>query len=139
MPENRYYPQSVPPVKNSGRWRTVLHLVLALLGWVLFGAFWIRVFYRTPPSDSAVGVLVVGILLVVSVSLTVAWIRHNLVLSESFGDRRRQVREVPEDWSRDRLGRPVQGPAWETLRSSSQIEIDLAAGGEVGTKVYRAY
>jgi hypothetical protein len=113
----------------------LVHFVLAAGGWVLFGLFWVRVFHRTPPADSAVGVLVVGILLVVSVSLTVAWIRHNLLLHRRFRHRRLRVPEVRADWSRDKLGRPVSGPGWETLQSAAEVEVGLDGGGE--RKTYR--
>lgn len=124
-----------PPVSGSGKVTTFVHLILALAGWVVFGYFWVRVFYRTPPDDGAIGVLIIGILLIVTVSLTVAWIRHNLILSERYGDRRMKIREVPEDWSHDTLGRVVTGPGWETLRSASEVEIVLEAESE--QKAYR--
>lgn len=116
--------------------RTVFHLVLALVGWVVFGWFWFAVMTRTPTADSAVGVLVVGVLLVVSVTLTVAWIRHNLVLSQKHAGRRSRVRAVVPDWSRDALGRTVAGPSWETLQEAEQIEIEIDPAA--GRKTYRA-
>ena len=122
-----------PPVSGSGKVATFVHLVFALAGWVVFALFWVRVFYRTPPDDGAVGVLVIGILLIVSVSLTISWIRHNLILSERFKDRRMNIREVPEDWSHDKLGREVTGPEWDALRSAPDVEIVL----EGKRKIYR--
>jgi len=124
-----------PPVSGSGKVATFVHLILALAGWIGFGYFWVRVFYRTPPDDGAIGVLIIAILLIVSVSLTIAWIRHNLILNKRYGDRRMKIREVPEDWSHDTIGRVVTGPGWETLRSASEVEIVLDAEGE--QKVYR--
>lgn len=122
-----------PPVSGSGKVATFVHLVLALVAWVVFGLFWVRVFYRTPPDEGAIGVLIIGVLLIVSVSLTVAWIRHNLILSVRYRDRRMNIREVPEDWSHDKLGREVIGPEWEILRSAPDVEIAL----EGERKIYR--
>ena len=124
-----------PPVSGSGKVATFVHLLVALAGWVVFALFWVQVFYRTPPDEGAIGVLVIGILLIVSVSLTVTWIRHNLILSERFKDRRVKVREVQEDWSRDKLGREVTGPEWDTLLSASEVEITLDEEGK--QKIYR--
>lgn len=126
-----------PPIRVSRRWVTVLHLILALAGWILFGWLWIRVFYRTPPGDGAIGVLVVAVLLVVSVSLTVAWIRHNLLLADRFRGRRSAIREATVDWSRDRLGRPVEGPSWDLLQQARRVEIGIDP--ETGGKTYRAF
>jgi hypothetical protein len=124
-------------VSGAGRLATVVHLILALAGWILFGVFWLQVFYRTPPEDSAVGVLVVGVLLVVSFSLTVAWIRHNIILSRQYGNRRSSVREATADWSHDKLGRSIAAPSWETLQEAAQIEIDLDTRSD--RKIYRAF
>lgn len=112
-------------------------MLLALVGWVVFGLFWFRVFYRTPSEQGAVGVLVVAVLLVVSISLTLAWIRHNLVLSRRHGDRRSRVREESRDWSRDMLGRPVRGPGWDQLQGASEVEIVLDP--YTGRKLYRMF
>lgn len=125
-----------PPVRRAGRIQTVLHLVLALLGWVVFGWFWFEVMTRTPTEESAVGVLVVGILLVVSLSLTVAWIRHNLVLSQKHEGRRKEAQAVTPDWSRDVLGRTVAGPSWESLQEAGHVEIEIDP--RAGRKTYRA-
>jgi hypothetical protein len=129
-------PGSRPPLRRAGRIQTVLHLVLALLGWIAFGWFWFEVMTRTPTEESAVGVLVVGILLVVSLSLTVAWIRHNLVLAQKHEGRRRRTQGVTPDWSRDVLGRTVAGPSWETLQEADHVEIEIDS--RAGRKTYRA-
>jgi hypothetical protein len=97
---------------------------------------WHRVFYRTPPHESAVGVLVVAVFLVVSVTLTVAWIRHNVLLARRYEGRRTRLREVVPDWSRDVLGRELSGPGWEALQEAQEVEIDLDPAA--GRKIYRA-
>lgn len=125
-----------PPVTRGKGIRTALHLVLALVGWVVFGWFWFAVMTRTPTAASALGVLVVGVLLVVSVTLTVAWIRHNLLLSQKHAGRRSRVRTVVPDWSRDALGRTVAGPTWGVLQEAEQVEIEIDAAA--GRKTYRA-
>jgi hypothetical protein len=112
-------------------------MLLALAGWVGFGWFWYRVFFRTPSEQGAVGVLVVAVLLVVSVGLTLAWIRHNLLLSSRYGDRRSLIREGWRDWSRDKLGRVVTGPRWEDLQGAPEVEIALEPHS--GRKLYRVF
>ncbi len=130
-------PRYRPPLTTSGRAAGAFHFLLALGGWVLFALIWRHVFYRTPPAEGASGVLAVAILLVVSASLTAAWIRHNLILSRRYAHRRLHSREAERDWSRDVLGRPVTGPDWETLLSAPEVEIDLDP--RTGAKVYRAF
>jgi len=125
-----------PPVTRGSRFQNLVHLVLALLGWVLFGWFWFQVMTRTPSDESAVGVLVVGVLLVASFSLTVAWIRHNLILSQKHEGRRSRVQAVTPDWSHDVLGRTVAGPGWEALQEADHVEIEIDEAA--GRKTYRA-
>ncbi len=126
-----------PPLATAGAGRGALHLLSALGAWALFAGFWARVFLRTPSADGAAGVLAVAALLVISVSLTAAWVRHNVLLSRRFARRRTRVREADPDWSTDVLGRPVAGPAWEELQSAPEVEIDLERG--TGRKLYRAF
>lgn len=128
-------PQPKPPVTKSSRALAIFHLVLAVFGWILFAYFWFRVFYRTPPEDSAVGVLAVAVLLVICVSFTAVWIRHNLILSRRHGDRRNRIREVRFNWSTDKLGRNVEEVSWENLQSEPEVEIDI--DGRTAKKVYR--
>jgi hypothetical protein len=130
-------PRYQPPVTTSGRGTGLLHSLVALAGWAAFALFWRRVFYRTPPAEGAAGVLVVAILLVISVSLTAAWIRHNLILARRYAYRRIRPRETLRDWSRDVLGQPVTGPDWETLQLAPEVEIDFDP--RTGAKVYRAF
>jgi hypothetical protein len=130
-------PRYRPPLTESGRAAGVFHFLVAVGGWVVFALFWRRVFYRTPSAEGVAGVLVVAILLVVSVSLTAAWIRHNLILSRRFAYRRLHSREASRDWSRDVLGRPVTGPGWEILQMAPEVEIDLDP--RTGAKIYRAF
>lgn len=136
MSQHGWYPDAQPPVRDSGRVANLIHLLVSLGGWIVFGVFWVRVFYRTPPAESAFGVLVVGILLVVSVSLTVAWIRHNLILSDRYRGRRAAPPEVRPRWTHDTLGRPLRGPDWETLQNAPRVEIGVDEGA--GEKTYRA-
>jgi hypothetical protein len=84
-----------------------------------------------------VGVLIVAAFLVVSVTLTVAWIRHNVLLAQRFGGRRNRLRDVVPDWSRDVLGRDIVGPGWDVLQEAQEVEIDVDPDGR--RKIYRAY
>jgi hypothetical protein len=134
-PEREQILRPRPPVTRSGPAGHALHLLLAAGGWVLFIYFWFHVFYRTPPDDSAVGVLVVAVLLVVCVSVTVAWIRHNLAQSRRFQERRARVPQVRYDFGRDKLGRPVLGLD-ESLLLAPEVEIELDP--RTDRKLYRA-
>lgn len=127
--------QPKPPVTRSSRGLTLFHLVLAVFGWILFAYFWFRVFYRTPSEDSAVGVLAIAVLLVVCISFTAVWIRHNLILSRRHGNRRNRIREVRFDWSKDKLGRVVEEADWEHLQGEAEVEVDI--DGKSTQKVYR--
>lgn len=130
-------PRSDHLVTRSSRPAGIAHGLLALAGWLVFGWFWYRVFYRTPADESAAGVLVVAVLLVLSVGLTLAWIRHNQALARRYRGRRTRIPEADRDWSRDVLGRPVEGPSWDVVQEAVEVEIDVDE--RTGRKVYRAF
>ena len=67
--------------------------------------------------------------------LTMGWIRHNLALSRKFGERRSKVYDVEADWSKDKHGRTVAGPDWETLQAAARVEIEI--DDRAGRKIYR--
>jgi len=126
-----------PPVREPGAVAIAVHVVLAVAVWAGFGWLWGSVFLRTPPAEGVRGTASVFGVLAVCAGATVAWIRHNRLLYRRLGERRRESREAPRDWSRDAVGRPVRGPSWERLREAPEVEVDVDPA--TGEKVYRGF
>jgi len=129
MPDSRAL---IPSRSNSVQ--RVAHALVAVLGWIVFARFWWIVFYRTPPEAAVQGVLVLGLLLLIAIAITLAWVRHNIRLFRN-RTRRRTPPMVRPDFSRDVLGRNVEGPAWEDVRLAPEVEIDVVDS----VKTYRVF
>ena len=136
MPRTRS-PRSRPPVREPERLAFTAHLLVAVVAWVGFAWLWVRVFLRTPPVEGVRGAAAVVAVLALCAGTTVAWIRHNRLLHDRLGDRRRDSGERPYDWSHDAVGRPVSGPEWESLRAAPEIEVDVDPASE--RKLYRGF
>jgi cytoskeletal protein RodZ len=113
--------------------RRVLHTLIAVAGWVLFGYWWWLVMQRVSQAEVRFTAWFVAIALVVIVLVTALWASHNLRLFKRKGPRT-QLRPSAHDGSRDTIGRPVGMPAVpDEYRSASLIVVRI----EDGIKVYR--
>jgi len=113
--------------------RHVLHIVISILLWILFGYYWyVVVAEREVSTDTmhAMGVLAGSTAL--GLALTLWWIAHNKRIA-SKGRRLDTLPQPPEPFDQDYLGRPLVGPTVEDLKKARIIDIDLDDGGH---KVY---
>ena len=130
-PENR--PVRPTPPTQAGPVRRLVHLLIALAGWVLFVYWWWLVFHRLDPRQVRFTVIFILGTLVVCVGLTGLWAAHNIGIFKRRGPRLK-VREARHDFARDRLGRSVSFTGGlERLREEPIVHIRLEHQG----KVYR--
>jgi len=113
--------------------RHVLHTIVSLLLWCLFGYYWWVVAQRriNPATIDALAVL--GVMAVAGLVLTVAWVAHNLRLARKFG-RRKGFAGPAETFETDHLRRPLVSPGLEALRASRIVTVSL---DDDQRKVYR--
>jgi hypothetical protein len=112
--------------------RLVLHVALAVLGWVLFIYFWRIVGERGLSPGALISLVAMAVFLAAVVISTTLWIMHNLKIARS--NRRKDRRDVPElTYRHDKIGYLIENEDFETLREARLIEIDLT--GE--KKIYR--
>jgi len=125
-------PTSKPPIQ-AGPARRLFHLIVAVAGWVLFVYWWWLVMRRVSDEDIRFTGFFLFVTFVICVTVTAAWSFHNHGIFRRRGPRTK-VREVPEDFSRDRLGRAVSFKATtEQLKAEPIVHIRLEHDG----KVYR--
>jgi hypothetical protein len=116
----------------AGPIRRVVHTLVALAGWVLFGYWWWLVARRVSEHEIRFTVVLIAIALLVIVSLTAAWAMHNLRIFRARGPRL-GLRAVTQDLSHDTVGREVRLPSVpDACRSASVVKVRL----EAGVKVY---
>jgi len=122
--------------------RNILHIVVSVLMWCLFGYYWYVVSGREigPATIQALGVLAVVILL--GLILTFWWVAHNKKLARR-NRRSRAPETVPESFTHDYLGRTLTGQPLETLRAAQVVDVRVEGDlydtdGNPGAKIYAA-
>ncbi len=121
-----FSPESGSPV------RLVLHVALAVLGWILFVYFWRIVGERGLSPGALISLVAMAVFLAAVIISTTLWIMHNLKIART--NRRKGRREVPElAYRRDKIGCTIENEDFESLREARLIEIDI----EGDRKIYR--
>ena len=92
---------------------------LVVLGWALFIASWVKV-GRGVTGDTVVTtlLLVVGVA-VISLSVTILWIAHNVSIFRRKGPRT-NARDIDFEFNKDFLGRDLDAD-WDAVGQSSKI------------------
>ena len=112
--------------------RLVLHVALAVLGWVLFIYFWRIVGERGLSPGALLSLVAMAVFLGAVIVSTTLWIVHNLRIART--NRRKGRREVPElSYRKDKIGYTIESENFEQLRAERLVEI--AIEGE--RKIYR--
>lgn len=104
-----------------GGWQRLLHLVGVLAGWGVFGYWWYLV--AIGDWDQTDVALIIFVTLIVSPTLTVGWVLHNLGIFRRKGPRMDQPKvdlEYAQDWN----GRTVQAD-WARLRDAPVIAVTV--------------
>jgi hypothetical protein len=126
-------PARPQPPSQASPGRRLFHLLLAIAGWVLFVYWWILVLGRVSREEVRFTGIFILVTAVVVVAVTAIWSIHNRMLYRRKGPRT-HVRIVPEDYTRDRLGRHVSFAGTpEALRTDPFVLIRLEHEG----KTYR--
>lgn len=119
---------------QAGRWRRAWHLLLALVGWLLFGYWWWLVWHRVSRQEVVYTGVFIAVTTVVSVALTGLWALYNKRLARTKTPRR-HVREVRESYERDTLGRRVTFTGGESTARQARV---LRIAMDEKTKVYHS-
>lgn len=108
--------------------RNVIHTIISLGMWCLFGYYWYVVARRQLNLASLEAVGVLALITLLGLLGTIWWIAHNKNLA-SKNRRRSAPPTVPETFRNDHLGRPLAGAALETLKRANLIEVSLDGDG----------
>jgi hypothetical protein len=114
--------------------RLVINIFIGALGWIAFAAMWWIAFRNGAPSAATSGGTLLLVFVALVVLLDLAWVRHNVRLSNRF---RRRVRTPARavSYTRDVLGRALSGDP-ETLRDARAIVISASDETASPTKTY---
>jgi hypothetical protein len=97
-------------------------------GWIVFGWAWIHVGGHTSLPTALWGIAAVAVIAVVTLSVTVWWVVHNLRIHRRKGPRRSVPIAMP-DYRSDFLGRSLDAD-WGLLRRSSVVVVRIDDQGK---------
>jgi len=114
-------------IETSGLFRFILHLIIGIAGWTVFGYFWFVVIKRGIGRGIPIAVISMAVFTFLIITLTSLWIRHNINISKR--NRRRTSPDIsPEPYAFDKVGAEVKIEDVELLKRSPLIEITVDAG-----------
>lgn len=119
-----------PEVEVGAGWR-LLHLLLALAGWVLFVYWWLIVFRRVTPTEIRFTLIFLTVTALVIVVVTAFWVLHNKSL---FRRRNLRLRAIESSGAvkHDAIGRRVRfAESRDTLAESALVRVQMEAGEKV--------
>jgi FtsZ-interacting cell division protein ZipA len=103
--------------------RTILHILLGSLLWVVFGYYWYLVMQQPVTEQTKRALMIVGGIVAVITIFDAFWILHNIRIAR-FGKRRtRQTAAEPP--LMDFLGRSFIAQSDEAVRAARYIEVHV--------------
>jgi hypothetical protein len=103
--------------------RTIFHIVLGALLWVVFGYYWYLVMQQTITVETKRALIIVGTLVVGITLFEVFWILHNIRIARR--GKRRDRRTALDPPANDFLGRAFITQSEHALRTARYIEVHV--------------
>jgi hypothetical protein len=119
-PTARSYPEVVTRTRNPVR--RAFHLLLVIVGWILFGAFWYFIFARGTGRGAVRTFAILFVTMVGIIVINYLWVGFNLGIHRIRGQRT-QARIVPFRVRRDALGRELIGPGWDAVQRGRIVDV----------------
>lgn len=120
--------------------RSILHLILGVLLWIVFGYYWHLVAQRPITPHTRVALITVSIIVVAVTLFQVIWVIHNTRMSRR-RERRISRRKPPAPPETDFMGRTFIARSESDLRRAFYIEVHLVEMSDkrqsAGHKVFR--
>ncbi|MCI0452682.1 MAG: hypothetical protein L0Z51_09895 [Candidatus Latescibacteria bacterium] len=113
--------------------RTIFHILLGALLWVVFGYYWYLVMQQPVTDQTKRTLMIVGSIVGVITIVDALWILHNIRIAR-FGKRRtRQTAAEPP--ASDFLGRAIIAQSEEAVRAARYIEVHVVEIADADTVV----
>jgi hypothetical protein len=121
--------------------RTILHVLVATVLWVIFGIYWYIVFQQPMNPDTKTAMVSLGIVALLAMAYLSVWVFHNIRIDQRY-QRRQSRRTGVKGPIQDYLGRWMVWDDPQRLRAARYIEIEVkrTALGErtVEEKIFRS-
>lgn len=103
--------------------RTIFHIVLGTLMWVVFGYYWYLVMQQPVTQHTKNALAIVGIIVAVITVFDGFWILHNIRVSKNGKRRTRMTATLPPP--DDYLGRSYLTPGDDLVRAARYVEVHV--------------
>jgi hypothetical protein len=121
-------PNEDPPITM----RNLLHYLISILLWILFGYYWYVVFQRQIGPDSIQPLGILFGITVLGLAITLWWIAHNKRIAAR-GKRKTLMPPPAEPFEFDTLNRPIIAPEMALLKTAGRVTVKM---NDFGHKVY---
>jgi hypothetical protein len=98
------------------------HALIAVLTWILFIAWWNQVIPQITTEDASVAFFVIFLTILICSVLTLLWVRYNVGIFRRKGPRK-TLPSVSEECEADHLGRRLDHPGYEHLKSAPLVVV----------------
>ncbi|HEU4930369.1 MAG TPA: hypothetical protein VFU38_11115 [Candidatus Krumholzibacteria bacterium] len=113
--------------------RTIFHIVLGTLMWVVFGYYWYLVMQQPVTQHTKNALTIVAVIIAVITVFDAFWILHNIRLSKN-GKRRTRMTAAPPP-PEDFLGRSYVIPGDDLVRAARYVEVHVIEVEEDGRRM----
>ena len=99
-----------------------LHALIVVLTWILFITWWNQVIPQVTTEDASVAFFVIFLTILICSVLTLLWVRYNVGIFRRKGPRK-TLPLVSEECEADHLGRRLDHPGYEFLKSAPLVVV----------------
>ncbi len=110
--------------------RNILHYLISILLWILFGYYWYVVVERQISPESLQPLVILIGITVLGLVTTLWWIAHNKRIAAK-GKRKTLMPPPIEPFEFDSLNRPILGPAMPRLKAAYMVTVSVDQGNKV--------
>jgi len=114
--------QNPSPTAPRVTFKGIIHALIAVLTWILFIAWWNQVIPQITTDDASVAFFVIFLTVLICSVLTLLWVRYNVGIFHRKGPRK-TLPSVSEECEADHLGRRLDHPGYEFLKSSPLVVV----------------
>ena len=114
--------QNPSPTAPRVTFKGIIHALIAVLTWILFIAWWNQVIPQVTTEDASLAFFVIFLTILICSVLTLLWVRYNVGIFRRKGPRK-TLPSVPEECEADYLGRRLEHPGYEFLKSAPLVVV----------------
>jgi len=114
--------QNSSPTEPRMTFKGTIHVLIAVLTWILFITWWNQVIPQVTAADASLAFFVIFLTVLICSVLTLLWVRYNVGIFRRKGPRK-YLPSVSEECETDHLGRRLDHPGYEYLKFAPLVVV----------------